>query len=379
MPPRAVPRVRSVTLSAEQQQLARQRVAAAGLVGSRGDRSARLPRRRRLLRRRDLGGDDRGRRIPLLADVLPDPRPAGGARWTGVDPGHHDAQPPNAGVPQHVYLDPEVHLPRRPAAVRRSDHRHHRTPHAAAHRRHDVHRPALRRDAAAVAGTLPRTARRPCPRWVSTRSSTACGSCTWPTRRPDSGRATSTCSSGPSPRLEEPDELPPRHRRIRSPRCCSCTASRSRSAVASAATTSSTSRGAWGSSASRSSQRCWVPAICSGGSCLLVLVAVWGLRLAWHMVQKSAGKGEDPRYEALLRGDFSAGHVLRKIFLIQGAATWFVSLPLQVSAVLGPTPTSMLAGFDCGRGHLGHRCVLRSGRRLPVAAVQGRSRPTRVR
>ena len=31
---------------------------------------------------------------------------------------------------------------------------------------------------------------------------------------------------------------------------------------------------------------------------LFVLVAVWGLRLAWHMVQKSAGKGEDPRYEA---------------------------------------------------------------------------------
>ena len=37
--------------------------------------------------------------------------------------------------------------------------------------------------------------------------------------------------------------------------------------------------------------------------------SVWGLRLAWHMVQKSAGKGEDPRYEALLGGDFSAGHV----------------------------------------------------------------------
>ena len=40
---------------------------------------------------------------------------------------------------------------------------------------------------------------------------------------------------------------------------------------------------------------------------LLVLVAVWGLRLAWHMVCKSAGKGEDPRYDGLLRGDFSAG------------------------------------------------------------------------
>jgi len=71
---------------------------------------------------------------------------------------------------------------------------------------------------------------------------------------------------------------------------------------------------------------------------LLDLVAVWGLRLAGHMVQKSAGNGEDPRYERLLRGDFSAGTVLRKIFLIQAAAGWFVSLPLQLSAVLGPTP-----------------------------------------
>src|ERR1700724_520494 len=67
---------------------------------------------------------------------------------------------------------------------------------------------------------------------------------------------------------------------------------------------------------------------------LLVLVAVWGLRLAWHMIVKSAGKGEDPRYRDLLRGDFSAGHVLRKVFVVQEGATRFVSLPLQGSAVL---------------------------------------------
>ena len=72
---------------------------------------------------------------------------------------------------------------------------------------------------------------------------------------------------------------------------------------------------------------------------LLVLVGVWGIRLAPHIAVKTAGKGEDPRYRDLLRSDFSAGHVLRKVFVIQAAATWFVSLPLQVSAVLGPTPT----------------------------------------
>ncbi|MGW4100851.1 DUF1295 domain-containing protein [Mycobacterium sp. NPDC004974] len=74
---------------------------------------------------------------------------------------------------------------------------------------------------------------------------------------------------------------------------------------------------------------------------LLVLVGLWAGRLSWHMVLKSAGKGEDPRYRQLLGGDFSAGHVLRKIFVIQAAATWFVSLPVQLSATLGPTPTAL--------------------------------------
>ena len=75
---------------------------------------------------------------------------------------------------------------------------------------------------------------------------------------------------------------------------------------------------------------------------LLTLVAAWGLRLAWHMVGKSAGKGEDPRYDNLLKGDLSAVTVLRKIFLLQAVAAWFISLPLQLSASLGPTPRLLL-------------------------------------
>jgi steroid 5-alpha reductase family enzyme len=81
---------------------------------------------------------------------------------------------------------------------------------------------------------------------------------------------------------------------------------------------------------------------------LLVLVAVWGLRLAWHMVNKSAGKGEDPRYARLLRNDFSPGNVLRKIFGLQAVAAWFISLPLQLSAVLGPTPMALLPVLIAG-------------------------------
>ncbi len=68
---------------------------------------------------------------------------------------------------------------------------------------------------------------------------------------------------------------------------------------------------------------------------LLVLVAVWGLRLALHVFQRSRGHGEDPRYDELLSkapGNRTL-YALRKIYLTQALALWFVSLPLQVSAV----------------------------------------------
>ncbi len=75
---------------------------------------------------------------------------------------------------------------------------------------------------------------------------------------------------------------------------------------------------------------------------LLALVTVWGLRLASHMVAKSAGNGEDPRYDRLLKGDFSATSAIRKVFLVQFVVAWFISLPLQLSASLGPTPRAFL-------------------------------------
>ncbi|MGV9793848.1 DUF1295 domain-containing protein [Gordonia sp. NPDC003422] len=106
---------------------------------------------------------------------------------------------------------------------------------------------------------------------------------------------------------------------------------------------------------------------------LAILTSVWGLRLSWHMHVKSRGRGEDPRYTALLEragagsaasgpnvagagsaasgpnlagagsaasgpnvaGGNGLGIVARKIFATQGASQWFVSLPIQVSAVLG--------------------------------------------
>jgi steroid 5-alpha reductase family enzyme len=75
---------------------------------------------------------------------------------------------------------------------------------------------------------------------------------------------------------------------------------------------------------------------------LLALVAIWGLRLSWYIQHKTAGKGEDPRYAALLR-DATVGRVIRKVFVLQAVFTWFVSFPLQLSSVTGPTPKPLTA------------------------------------
>lgn len=66
---------------------------------------------------------------------------------------------------------------------------------------------------------------------------------------------------------------------------------------------------------------------------VLGLTAVWGLRLAGHIYLRSRGKGEDPRYDALLSrapGNPNA-YAFTRIYLTQGAVMWFVSLPVQVA------------------------------------------------
>ena len=70
---------------------------------------------------------------------------------------------------------------------------------------------------------------------------------------------------------------------------------------------------------------------------VLLLVAVWGGRLARHMHTRNRGKGEDPRYEAMLADQPGDPFLVavRKVYLVQGAAVWFVSIPLQVSAASG--------------------------------------------
>lgn len=68
---------------------------------------------------------------------------------------------------------------------------------------------------------------------------------------------------------------------------------------------------------------------------LALLVTAWGGRLAWHVGGRSAGEGEDPRYADMLGdGPISErlGAAVRRVFLVQGAAGWFIALPLVVAA-----------------------------------------------
>ena len=70
---------------------------------------------------------------------------------------------------------------------------------------------------------------------------------------------------------------------------------------------------------------------------LIVLVGIWGIRLAAYLWWRNHGSGEDPRYQAMRRraGDSFATRSLVTVFLLQGVLMWMVSLPIQ----LAMTPT----------------------------------------
>jgi steroid 5-alpha reductase family enzyme len=72
---------------------------------------------------------------------------------------------------------------------------------------------------------------------------------------------------------------------------------------------------------------------------LVAVIGIWGLRLSWHIFRRSTGHGEDPRYTELL-GSKRGGPLVR-VWIPQGAAIWFVSLPVQVSAVAGDGVTTV--------------------------------------
>lgn len=70
---------------------------------------------------------------------------------------------------------------------------------------------------------------------------------------------------------------------------------------------------------------------------LLVLVTVWGIRLAGYLTWRNSGKGEDFRYQAMRKrwGRRFPLISLATVFLLQAALMLIVSLPVQAGMLTG--------------------------------------------
>ena len=75
---------------------------------------------------------------------------------------------------------------------------------------------------------------------------------------------------------------------------------------------------------------------------LLGLAALWALRLGGYLLWRNAGRGEDPRYQAMRRhhGARFGWLSLLSVFGLQGVLQWIVALPLQL-AQLDPGPARL--------------------------------------
>ena len=79
-------------------------------------------------------------------------------------------------------------------------------------------------------------------------------------------------------------------------------------------------------------------------SVVLVLLAAWALRLAWHIGARNIGHGEDFRYAKwrLERGASWWWFSYFKVFVLQAVVAWIISMPLYF-AITAPTPIAFNA------------------------------------
>lgn len=73
-----------------------------------------------------------------------------------------------------------------------------------------------------------------------------------------------------------------------------------------------------------------VEALSVRGKLVLVLVAVWSLRLSIYITARNSGKEEDYRYQTIRKNN-EPGFALKSLFIVfglQGVLAWFIALPL---------------------------------------------------
>jgi steroid 5-alpha reductase family enzyme len=78
---------------------------------------------------------------------------------------------------------------------------------------------------------------------------------------------------------------------------------------------------------------------------VIVLVAIWSLRLATYIAMRNRGQPEDYRYQAIRRRN-DPGFAFKSLYLVfflQAGLAWVISLPL-LGAILGTRPLGWLDG-----------------------------------
>ena len=78
------------------------------------------------------------------------------------------------------------------------------------------------------------------------------------------------------------------------------------------------------------------------------LTVAWAARLGLHLFIRNRGKGEDPRYTAAFRSRYTRRlhlQTLFKVFLLQGALIWLISMPVQLAEYLREPPSLGLAAL----------------------------------
>lgn len=75
---------------------------------------------------------------------------------------------------------------------------------------------------------------------------------------------------------------------------------------------------------------------------IVALTAVWGIRLAAHILWRNKGKGEDFRYRGMRKrhGKHFSIVSLFSVFGLQGLLMWIISFPLQI-AQISPAPARL--------------------------------------
>ena len=72
------------------------------------------------------------------------------------------------------------------------------------------------------------------------------------------------------------------------------------------------------------------PAVDGRDLAVIGVVALWAVRLAWHIGRRNLGHGEDPRYAAwrVQHGASWWWFSWLKVFLLQATVAWIVSWPI---------------------------------------------------